>query len=178
MIMRKQRGFTVIELVVAMGLAGLLTPLIASSIFQVTRGTDQVNTKTLALADIDNASNWMNRDLPLAQQVLDSATLNPLVGCAVGNRSSVRVTWVDGTIWAVGNPQHFAEYYIEPGTTLLKRNYDGNVMVVGRHIATISFCKDTDGLVHIDLASSVKGITDTTKTLFFYINPRSEVAIQ
>ena len=173
--MSSQRGFTMIELLVAMVVAGLVMPVVVTSIFQIVRGTDRVNSDNVALADIDNASTWINRDLSLAQQVLDPATLNPLVDCATGTQPDIRAQWVDETGWAVeGQEGHYAEYAIDPGTTILKRNYDGTDWIVGRHVTSIAFCRELSGLIHMDIASTSSGSTPTTKSLFFYLSLRPE----
>ena len=173
MSMNEQRGFTLIELLVAMGAAAVLFPLLVSTIYQVTKGTDHVNSSTVALADIDNVSTWIHRDLSVAQKVLDPLTLTLLVECGTGNQPSVRVEWVDVTNWGAADPDHFAEYSIEPGTTRLRRDYDGNVGIVGRHVTSLSFCRNTNGVVDMNIVSSGGGITPITKTLFFYVSPRS-----
>ena len=153
-------------------------PLIVSMMFNISKGTDRVDNKIVVLADIDNVSKWMHRDISLAQKALDPATLNSLIDCATGTQTTMRAEWIDGTTWGTSSPQHFVEYYIEPGTNILKRNYDGNVMIAGRQVASASFCEDVEGLIHVDLSSTVNGVTGDFKSLFFYLSPRSEGSIQ
>ena len=175
--MDSQRGFTMLELLVAMVIAGLVLPVVVTSIFQIVRGTDRVNSENVALADIDNASTWINRDLSLAKQVLNPDDLTPLVDCLSGTQPKIRAQWVDETGWAVeGAEAHFAEYAVDPGTTILKRNYDGTDWIVGRNVTSIAFCRDAGGLIHMDISSSSSEGTPITKSLFFYISLRPEGA--
>ncbi len=177
MMASKQRGFTLLDLVVVVGMTALLAPIIVSATFNIVRGTDRVNSKTVALADIDSASTWINLDLSLAQDVLDLATLDPLATCGTGSSPSMRIEWLDLSDWAGPNPEHFSEYHIAPGTTLLLRNYDGTVRIVARHITSLSFCQNANGIAQMDLAATLGDSTPTTKTLTFHVEPRAEATL-
>ena len=174
--MRSQGGFTLVELVVGLAIAGLMMPLIGSSIFQLTRGTEQISAMTIATADVASLAPWLHRDLAMAQTIVDPATQAPLVDCASGTQPSILVSWTDHTSWGAANPQHSAKYSIEPGTTLLMREYDGVVGVVGRHITGLAFCEDAAGLVQLDMTSSTNGTSAYAKSLSFYVAPRAEAA--
>ena len=174
--MGNQRGFTLIELVVGLAVAGLVMPLISSSIFQISRGTEQIMARTVATADVANLAPWLHRDLAVAQTIVDPVTQAPLIDCASGTQPSILASWTDQTGWATADPQHYAKYSIEPGTTVLMREYDGAEGVVARHITGLAFCEDADGLVHLDVTSTIQGATVYTRSLFFYVAPRAEVA--
>ena len=173
--MRGQRGFTLLELVVGLAVAGLVTPLISSSIFQLTRGTEQISARTVATADVANLAPWLHRDLAVAQTIVDPATLAPLIDCTSGAQPSIRVLWTDQTGWGVADAEHYAEYAIVPGTTVLTRDYDGSVGVVARHVTSLAFCEDTVGLVRLNVTSTLQGATSYTKSLSFFVVPRAEV---
>ena len=172
---RSQRGFTLLELVVGLAVAGLVMPLIASTIFQLTKGTEQISALTLSSADVANLAPWLHRDLAVARTIVDPATLAPLIDCTTGTQPSIRASWIDATGWGVANPDHYAEYAIAPGTTILTREYDGDVAVVARHVTGLAFCQDTTGLVRLDVTSTVQGRTATTKSLSFSVTPRAEI---
>ncbi len=173
--MRNQQGFTLLELVVGLAVAGLVMPLIVSSIFQLTRGTEQISARTVATADVANLAPWLHRDLAVAQEIVDPATLAPLVDCTSGTQSSIRVLWTDQTGWGTADPEHYAEYAMVPGTTVLTRDYDGSVGVVARHIASLAFCEDANGPVHLSVTSTLQGATSYMRSLSFYVAPRAEV---
>ncbi len=176
MSMRGQRGFTLLELTVGLAVAGLVMPLIASSIFQLTKGTEQISARTVSTADVANLAPWLHRDLAVARTIVDPATLAPLVDCSSGTQPSIRVRWTDQTGWGAADPEHYAEYAIQPGTTVLTREYDGVVGVVARHVTGLAFCEDAVGLVRLDVTSTIQGATAYTKSLSFYVAPRAEYA--
>ncbi len=173
--MRNQRGFALLELVVGMAVAGMVMPLIASSIFQITRGTEQITARTVSTADVANLAPWLHRDLAVARTIVDPATLAPLVDCTTGTQPSIRVDWTDQTGWGVADPNHYAEYSIEAGTTVLTREYDGVVGVVARHVTHLAFCAESSGIVQLDVTSTVQGAGATTRSLSFAVVPRAEV---
>ena len=173
--MRVQRGFTLLELIVGLAVAGLVMPLIASTIFQLTKGTEQITARTVATADVASLAPWLHRDLAVARTIVDPATLAPLVDCTTGTQPSIRVSWTDQTSWGAADPEHYAEYTIEPGTTVLMREYDGVVGVVARHVTDLAFCQDTSGIVQLDVTSTVQGMSAITKSLSFSVVPRSDV---
>ena len=165
--MLEQRGFTLIEILVAMAIGGLIMPVVVSAIFQVSTSTARVNTDFVILADIDAASSWFNRDLAQANttDVLDGA---PAV-------NTMRVDWTDQTGWATeGQEAHYVNYYIESGTTLLKRDYDGTVSTVARRIADIQFSR-SGTFITVTITSSLGG---QAETLSYFVTPRADGALQ
>ena len=161
---KEQRGFTLVELLVAIAIAGLIMPVVASGIFQVTRGTVQINRDQVVLQDIDGASAWINRDLSQAQttNLNDGETLD-----------TMRVDWVDQTGWAAaGAESHFAEYTLS-GTDLL-REYDGETQIVARRVANIQFSR-SGKFITVAITSTLR---DSTVTLSYFITPRSDGALQ
>ena len=172
---KRQRGFTLIELLVGTAVMGLLMPAVGASIFQMVRGADRINDENVALADVDNAANFLVRDLTLAIDVLDPSTLLPLVNCSTGTEPDIRVQWVDQSGWAEpGNESHYVVYRIRSGTTILERDYDGTIFVAGRSISAVAFCQEADGLIRLDITSASDGPDPSAKTLIFYINQRAE----
>ena len=164
MIGKGQRGFTLIEILVAMAIAGMIIPVVAAGIFQVSRGTVRINADLVILQDIDGASAWINRDLSQAQatNLNEGETLD-----------TMRVDWIDQTGWAVeGAESHFAEYTLS-GTDLL-REYDGETQIVARRVADIQFSR-SGKFITVAITSTLR---DTTATLSYFITPRSDGALQ
>ena len=148
-----------------MAIGGMILPVVVGGIFQVSRGTVQINTDLVVLQDIDGASAWINTDLSQAQ------TTNLAKGETL---STMRVDWTDLTGWAVeGAENHFAEYTIV-GTNLL-REYDGQTQIVARRIADIQFTRHiTDPFITVAITSSLR---DTTAQLTYFITPRADGAL-
>jgi len=173
--MRGQWGFTLVEILVAMAIAAAIAPPVVSTIFQITRGTADIRASLVVQQDIDTASTYFTRDLSQAVTT-DVVDNDPPV-------SSMRISWTDETSWAATDAEpHCANYYIEPGTTLLMRNYDGandcaldgTVSIVGRRVADIQFSR-SGKFVTIVMKSS---LGDAAQTLTYFVTPRADGALQ
>ena len=162
---RRERGFTLIEILVAMAIGGLLVPVVVSGIFAVTRGTQKINTDLVIMADVDGASSWITRDLSQAQTT-DVVSGAPPV-------DHMRVDWTDLTGWAAeGSEDHYVEYTLS-GSELL-RDFDGVTQIVARRISTIAFSR-VDNFITVVIGSSLR---DTTETLSYFVTPRTDGALQ
>ena len=162
---RGQRGFTLIEILVAMAIGGMLVPVVVAGIFQVTNGTDKINTDLVLLQDIDGASAWINRDLSQAQTT-DVVSGAPPV-------DHMRVDWIDLTGWAAeGSESHYAEYTLS-GSDLV-REYDGVTQIVARRIADIAFSR-VDNYMTVAITSTLRG---TTESLSYFVTARTDGALQ
>ena len=165
MIIHSERGFTLLELMAATAVAGLILPLAITFTFQVIRGTARIQQDLVIQQDLDNASTFFNRDLSQAQQIdLDDQ----------GTASSLRIDWVDETGWGAdsGDPAHYAAYS-HSGSDLL-RDYDGTVSIVGRNVASITFsrtCTSVCAVVSVSITSAYSG---ATATLDYNITPRAD----
>jgi len=165
MMMRGQSGFTLVELLVALAITSLLLPAVITSIFQITRGTTQINNDLAVQQDIELASSWFTRDLALA--------LTTDVAHNVAPVTSMRVDWIDQTGWAVeGSESHYVEYtLIAPN---LYRNYDGNISIVARHVSSILFSR-VGTYITISMTSTSE---DQSVSLNYFVEPRPEGAFQ
>jgi len=163
--MRSQLGFTLVELLLALGVSGLILPVIVTSIVQITRGTTEINNDLVVQQDIEAASLWLTRDLSLAltTDVVDGA---PPV-------DHMRVDWIDQTGWAIeGSEAHYVEYTLV--APLLMRNYDGTFNIVARHVSSIAFSRiGTFTTVSITSTSN-----ERTVSLSYFVDPRPEGAFQ
>ena len=162
MSIHNEKGFTLLELMAATAVMGLILPLVITFTFQVIRGTARIQQDLVIQQDLDNASTWFSRDLSQAQIIdLDD------VGTP---SSSVRMDWVDETGWGAdsGNPAHYVAYSLVE--TDLQRIYDGVTSIVGRNVASITFSRTGD-VVTVSITSAYSG---ATATLDYYITPRTD----
>ena len=174
--MRGQHGFTLIELMLAMAISGTVLSVVVSGIFQIVTGTARINTDLIIQQDIDSASSWFRRDLSQAQatDVEDGAPSEP----------SMVVSWIDETVAGAASPNHCVRYYVEPGTTLLKRNYDGGsgtdctidgaIATVGRYVEDIQFSR-SGKFISIAITSS---LGERTQSLNYFVTPRPDGDLQ
>ena len=100
----------------------------------------------------------MSRDLAQARTT-------DLIDGGTGTQSTVRVDWIDETAWAGESPDHYANYYINPGTTHLIRDYGGALGTIGRHVTSIDVCQVAGtGVIELNVATTATGASTSSKT--------------
>jgi len=157
-----------VELLVVIGITGILAPIIVASMFQIAWGTDRNNNENVALADLDSVNSWLSRDFSQAKST-------DLIDCNSGTQNSVRIDWVDESNWASENPNHYANYYIAPGTTNLLRDFDGSLGTIGRNVTGMSLCEViASGVIQVNVTTASTGASTSTKALYFTVTPRPE----
>lgn len=163
-----QKGFTLIEILVAMLVGGMLMAGIVTAVFQIVYGAGQIREESVALSDIDNAAHWLTRDVVLGQST-DLVNGAPQV-------SQMTLTWNDSTWWAEQEESisHYVTYTYSG--TALQRNYDGVVTTVGRHLTDVGFSLD-GRLVTITLTSSLEEEPRSTVTRNYTIYMRAETGL-
>lgn len=62
-----ERGFTLIEMLVVIGLLTILVPILTTTIRSVSTQTVENSTRISALMPLENTGRWMGEDIPLAQ---------------------------------------------------------------------------------------------------------------
>ena len=108
LINKKQRGFTIIEMLVVLVITGLISTGITMSIFQVINAIDSIPRHMIAITQVENAGYWITRDAKMAQSIIaDTETLTlAWVGWeyeSVGNTCidtyEVRYTYAGNKFW-------------------------------------------------------------------------------
>ena len=176
MSMLGQKGFTLLEILVALAIGGLIVPATTAAIWQIATGTARVNTSLIVQQDLDIASSWFTRDL---SQTRTTDVVDKLLVPETTPVDSMIVGWVDET---ADGSAHCVRYYVEDG--LLKRNYDGGggtdcmvdgtVGIVGRYVAEIWFSRSGD-FITVAITTSQGG---DTKALSYFVTPRSDNEIE
>jgi type II secretory pathway pseudopilin PulG len=150
-----ERGMTLIETIVAAGIAALIVGVLGSTVFLLTRTTEQGNDELNALQDVQNAGYWLTRDGKMADST-------DLIGDAAPV-SSVTLSWDDG------GQNHTVTYSLSG--TELKRDYDGNMMTVARHVSSVGF-SISGGVITATVTSSPDGRWQTSEETTYKITPR------
>ena len=161
-----QKGFTLIEILVAMAIGGMVITGVVLSIFQVSWGNIRTNDQVVALTDINWATLWLKKDLQLAQ----GTTLTD--GDPVPE-SSVTLDWTDFTDWATEETRDHSSTYSLSGTDLV-RTYDGTPRVIGRYITSLEFTR-TDKAITVVITATAPGTSQRTETLKFTVQARTEI---
>lgn len=159
-----QKGFTLIEILVAMLVGGMVMAGIVTAVFQIVYGAGQIKEESVALSDIDSAAHWLTRDVMLGQNtdLVDGA---PEV-------SQMTLIWNDSTWWAEQEESISHSVIYTYSGTALQRNYDGVVTTVGRQLTNVRFSLD-GRLVTITLTSSLEGEPRSTVTRNYKIYMRA-----
>ena len=161
----KQKGFTFVELLVAMGVGGILLTGIVLAAFQVSWSSTRSSDQIVALADIDYAALWLKRDLQMAQST-DLADEAP-------PQSSVTLSWTDYTSWATEETRDHTASYALSGTEL-RRTYDGTDQVIGRQISYIGFSRSGTAVKCVITATGPE-VSQREETAEFTVKMRTEV---
>jgi len=162
----RQKGFTLIEILVVMGVGSVILMAALLSVQQVIVGTDRSNSQVVALTDINQASLRIKRDLIMTQET-DLTDGNPVP------QSSVTLSWTDYTSFGSENQtrSHSSSYTLS-GTDLL-RNYDGTVSIAGRQITSLGFTQD-GRIISVVITATGPGASQRNETLKFSAFIRAE----
>ena len=160
----RQKGFTLIEILVVMAVGSVILMAALLSVQQVLVGTDRSNSQVVALTDINQATLRIKRDLMMTQET-DLPDGVP--------QSSVTLSWTDYTSFGSENQtrSHSSSYTLS-GTDLL-RNYDGTVSIVGRHITSLGFTQD-GRIISVVITATGPGASQRNETLKFSAFIRAE----
>jgi prepilin-type N-terminal cleavage/methylation domain-containing protein len=156
----KQKGFTLIEILVVMAVGGMIMTVALLTIYQIVWGTERSNDQVMALTDAHYAAMWLKWDLQMAQDT-------NLVDEDPVPKSSVSLGWIDNTGFVAANESAHSSNYTLSGTELL-RNYDGTTKIVGRHISSIGFIQNGK-VVTCNLTATGPGIMERVENLEFSI---------
>lgn len=87
--MKNQKGFTAIELLLALAITGVVSTGIAGSIFQVFEMNALTSNRVIAITEVENAGYWIRRDANMAQSVITDDETEVLTLAWVGYESDV-----------------------------------------------------------------------------------------
>jgi len=154
----RQKGFTLVEVLVVTAIGGVLVMGLLLSIYNVLWGTDRSNSQVVALADVNYAALSIKKDLQMTQ----NTNLTDNV-----SQSSVWLGWTDFTSFETGNQTHSSAYALSG--TELRRTYDvTEKSIVGRNITSIVFTKD-GRLVNVVITATGPGASQRSKTIEFSV---------
>ncbi len=137
----RQKGMTLLELMVSMGISAVIASGTLGLIFQEVRGTAVARTSVAAAHEIGNAARRISQDMIMAEST------DLIEGAVPVN--SLTLSWTERYDFA--NTPHSSSYTLEG--TELRRDYDGTVTTVGRDISGIEFSQ-TGGLLTVSISVS------------------------
>lgn len=135
--LKRERGFTLVEILLAMGITALITGVLGTAIFQIFDRSASGQDTLRALSDIQNAGQWIYLDGEKAETT-NLVNNDPPV-------SSMTLTWS-----SEGTP-HTATYTFS--NTELIRNHNGVETTVARYLSGADFAI-SDELITINMTSA------------------------
>jgi hypothetical protein len=115
------KGFTLVELVMAMGSVCIITAAATGAIAQIFHVNRLASSSVVAVRQVQNAGFWVSRDSPMAQLVFDTDELDD-------PREILQLIWTD---WE-SNETHDVLYRLEDGNLWRHDSADGNAHGAGR----------------------------------------------
>ena len=159
-----QKGFTLIEVLVVVGVISIVLVGIVASIYQVVWASGRSNSRVVALADLNQAALRLKKDIQMAH-----GTSLP---DGEPTQNSVNLTWTDYTSFAPEDERSHYSYYALSGANLT-RNYDDTVSIVGRRITFIEFTRH-DREVNVLMSATGTGWLAQSENVSFKVYMRAE----
>jgi prepilin-type N-terminal cleavage/methylation domain-containing protein len=145
--MNKQSGMTMVELIIAVAITGIIVVFIGTAIYQIITVSEYGNNRLTALHEVQNAAYWLNAD---GQGAVNAAGGSQLV-LTLADNSTIT--------------------YSLSGTSLL-RSSTGPQMTLARNISSASF-SISGRVITINLVSSPAAMEDVSQngTYMVYLRP-------
>ena len=143
-----QKGFTLIEVLIAVGITTLVVTSMSGIIFQLLRVTEKGTETLTAIRELENSNIWISRDIQRAEtcDLIDG-------GVPV---QSMTISWNEASVL------HSATYALS-GTDL-QRDHGGEVTTLARNISSVAFSMSSN-LVTTTIVSSPESRWDTSRTV-------------
>ena len=150
----RQRGFTLIEVLVTLAIGSVLLVGAFASVNQIVVSTSRSNSQVVVLDEVHRVALQIKKDI----QAHSSANLTDL------QSGNVTFHWADQTGFAPEDDRlHNSTYSLSD--TELVRTFDNKTSILGRHIESLIFTENAENERYIDVV-----ITATSSTF----PPRSE----
>ncbi|MBL7166722.1 MAG: type II secretion system protein [Dehalococcoidales bacterium] len=174
---RSEKGFTVIELVIACTIAAVLGSVCTMSVFQATRSIGASESHLVTVHQLRSASDWIGRDVHTAENVIVDNLEYP---------NFLVLTWTEQDYIGDDTVYHAVTYFFEgltEGIGTLKRNHsssagtDDNVLVAQSLYYDPDDPGSTSSTSYQDSVLTVKlcaALGDSTETRTYSYVPRPD----
>lgn len=150
-----ERGMTLVELLLAAGIAAMVAGVLGSATFQFMQVTERGNDQFRALHNVQNAGYWITLDGRRAETTDLIEGAEPV--------ESMTLSWTDS-----GQP-HTVTYSLT-GTDL-QRDHNGTMTIVARYVSSVGF-SISEGVITATLTSSPDGRWEVSKETTYKVCPR------
>ena len=166
LIHKNQRGVTLVELIIAVAITGIITGGITMTIFQVFGGNERTSNHMTAIRQVQNAGYWISHDTQMAQSV-DTDNLTP--------PEILKLTWTD---WESGD-MHQVIYTLLVDNKLQREHYTNlnldATTIVAQYInpdQTSCVWDDAEGKLTLTVTATVVGWKSASETRIYEVIPR------
>jgi prepilin-type N-terminal cleavage/methylation domain-containing protein len=160
-IRKQQGGYTLIEILVALAIAGLLATGILTSITQLFTVNASSNARMTAIKQIELAVDRIRMDMQMAQEIYDSDPDNPDVFLVL--------KWKE---W--DNTLNEVKYSINTASHQLNRQpSQGALNAVARNIESVQTSELISGNWRVIITANVEGFKSAVESRTFEVQPRS-----
>ncbi|MFC1860397.1 type II secretion system protein J [Chloroflexota bacterium] len=160
----KQRGFTLVELLVALAVGSLVIIATLGVLHQVVWSTSRTNSQVITLTDVHQAALRLKKDVAATQ------TTDLTEGIA---QDSVILSWTDYTNFNPEESREHSSAYNLLSDGVLQRIYDGTTSIAGRGITSINFTRN-GRVIDIVITAEAGDIAPRSETLEFSVYLRGE----
>ena len=162
--MSRQKGFTLLEILLALVIGGVALTAALAVYFELMWGNGRIRSVAMSGMDANNAALAIQKDLVMTQSTNLTDGYPP--------QSSVTFTWIDYTGFESSNYSSHSSSYSLAGTNLW-RTYDGASEIVGRKVTYLGFTQQ-DRVINVVITSTEAGPPETDKTVEFSVLTRAE----
>ncbi|MFC2041370.1 type II secretion system protein J [Chloroflexota bacterium] len=157
----RQRGFTLVEILLALAVTGVILAGAVLSIYQFMVTTARSNSQVVVLDELNRAALQLKRDL----QSQESSNIT-------GNSDILTLNWSNNTYFESENQttSHLVNYTLSD-TNELVRDGDNTTSVVSRHIESISYT-DCETYIKVDITATSPTFPYKSETLSFNVYKR------
>ena len=157
-----QKGLTLLELMVAFGITGMLVGVLVPFIFYITRDTEQVIDNTTAILQVQAAGRSFSTDVKTAVDTIPA-------DAAAGISDDLTLQWTSR--YEDSNVDHTIQYYLS--SEELIRNYDTVETTVATYISDIEFSR-IGSVITMVITSTIEGAEEQTEEGTYHVTLRQE----
>jgi prepilin-type N-terminal cleavage/methylation domain-containing protein len=156
----QQNGITLMELLIAVAITGLLAVVIVTSIVQVLNINASSGSRMTAIKQVERSIDRIRMDVQMAQEIATTDVDDPNV--------FLKLEWKE---W--DNTANEVIYTLDPTSHQMNRQSAGIVNIVAESIASVQVSQLAGGNWEITITSTVEGMKPSTEVRTFEVQPRT-----
>lgn len=165
LINKNQQGFTLLSMMIAIAVAGIIVASATMTTFQVVNGSSRTSNHMVAVRQVQNAGYWISYDVQMAQTVAPTASPDP-------DGLPLTLTWNDylsgieySIVYTLVDDELRRSYSVDSGTPIES--------TVAEFVADDTHCTFDGGVLTFTITVTVgAGSQEGTETRIYKIIPR------